>query len=167
MGVQHKKDLCENGKDLWASVKRLLCIWFCTWETSISLLVMLGREGIQASYFQQGFICYYDEQGSLLGEIGIVNQEHTVESRSEATLSTCGHVRCWVGGCKLESVMFHTRGVFKIWDFDLVCLKIRAILQNLDQAVISNFFILQCRFLHLGPYLNLSHTPGNNPWWSW
>lgn len=26
----------------------------------------------------------------MLGEIGVVNQDHIVESRSEATLSTCG-----------------------------------------------------------------------------
>lgn len=56
--------------------------------------VILGREWIQASYFQQGFISYYDEQGSLLGEIGVVNQEHAAESRSEAALSTWGRVCC-------------------------------------------------------------------------
>lgn len=112
MGVQHKKDLCENGKDLWATVKRPLCIWFCSWETSISLPVILEREGFQASYFQQGFICYYDEQGSLLGEIGAVNQEHAAESRSEAVPSTWGRLCCWGGGCSegRECTIFHAGG---------------------------------------------------------
>lgn len=162
MGVQHKKDLCENGKDLQATVKRPLCIWFCTWETSIFLPVILEREGFQASYFQQGFICYYDEQGSLLREIGTVNQEHAAESRSEAALSTWGRVCCWGGGWS-EGMGMHNipcRQGLKIWDFDLLCLKIRVILQNLDLVVISRLIILKCRFL--GPILNLSHMPVKN-----
>lgn len=164
MGVQHKKDLCENGKDLQATVKRPLWIWFCTWETSIFPPVILRREWIQASYFQQGFISYYDEQGSLLGETGIVNQEHAAESRSEAALSTWGRVCCWGGGWS-EGMGMHSvphQGVFKIWDFDFLCLKIRVILQNLDQVVISKLVILKCRFLYLGPILNLSHMPEKN-----
>lgn len=49
---------------------------------------------------------------------------------------------------------------FKIWDLDLLCLKIRVILQNLDQVVISKLIILKCRIL--GPILNLSHMPVKN-----
>lgn len=47
---------------------------------------------------------------------------------------------------------------FKFWNFDLLYLKIRIILQNLDQVVISKLIILKCKFL--GPILNLSHMPG-------
>lgn len=55
----------------------------------------------------------------------------------------------------------HQKG-FKIWDFDFLCLKIRVILQNLDQVVISKLIILKYRFLYLGPILDLTHMPEKN-----